>query len=211
VIVMSHPSHLLVLVGTDFSAQAQNALAVARDLVLRTPGAELHVVHVVAPSAAAVGISGIGPNLATELTEGLARARAELQAVCRAGDALASRTIGHLRSGDAATEITRVAESLQADLIVVGTHGLTGLERLLMGSVAESVTRHAPCSVLTTRIKTVIDDVQIEPACEACTLAKTTSVNPNARCAAHPRKSARPHTYSEGRSPEGHETFRFDS
>lgn len=209
---MTHPSHLIVLVGTDFSKEAENALGVARDLVLRAPGAELHVIHVVAPVSGTVGISGFGPNLATELTEGLDRARAELQAVCRAGDALISRTTGHLRSGDAATEISRLAESLHADLVVVGTHGLTGLERILLGSVAETLTRRAPCSVLTTRVKkVVVDDHPIEPACKACTLAKTTSANPNARCADHPRKSTRPHTYSEGRSPEGHETFRFDS
>ncbi len=209
---MSHPSHLVVLVGTDFSKEAENALDVARDLVLRAPGAELHVVHVVALVTGAVGISGLGPNLATELTEGLDRARAQLQAVCRAGDALVSRTTGHLRSGDAAIELCKLAESIHADLIIVGTHGLTGLERLLLGSVAETVTRKAPCSVLTTRIKKVVIDAHpIEPACEACTLAKSTSANPNARCANHPRKSTRPHTYGEGRSPEGHETFHFDS
>ncbi|MEO6573840.1 MAG: universal stress protein, partial [Polyangiaceae bacterium] len=117
---MNHPSHLLVLVGTDFSADAENALATARDLVVRAPGAELHIVHVVAPIVGTVGISGIGPNLATEVTEGLDRARSQLQRVCRAGDALASRTTAHLRSGDAASEITRLAESLGADLIVVG-------------------------------------------------------------------------------------------
>lgn len=204
--------HLVVLVGTDFSSQAESALAMARDLVSRAPGAELHVLHVVAPIVGEVGISGVGPNLATELTQSLDRARAELQNVCRNGEpSLVSRTTGHIRTGDATTEITALATSLDADLIVVGTHGLTGLERLLMGSVAETVTRHAPCSVLTTRVKKVSAEELIEPACPDCTLAKSTSANPNARCAHHPRKSARPHTYTEGRSPDGHETFRFDS
>ena len=204
--------HLVVLVGTDFSNQAQSALDMARDIVSRAPGAELHVVHVVAPMVGAVGISGAGPNLATELTESLDRARAALQTVCRNGDpSLVSRTTGHIRTGDATAEITALATSLEADLIVVGTHGHTGLERLLLGSVAETVTRHAPCSVLTTRQKKVSAEELIEPACPECTLAKATAANPNARCANHPRKSARPHTYNEGRGPDGHETFRFDS
>ena len=207
---MSQP--LVILVGTDFSNQAESALEMARDLVSHAPAAELHILHVVAPKISSVGISGVGPNLATELTESLDRARAQLQSVCRAGEAsLTARTTGHIRTGDATTEITELAKSLNADLIVVGTHGLTGLERLLLGSVAETVTRHTPCSVLTTRAKKVSAEELIEPACPDCTLAKASAANPNARCPHHPRKSARPHTYSEGRSPEGHETFRFDS
>src|SRR5438105_11382148 len=60
----------------------------------------------------------------------------------------AERMLGR---GDAAAEIIRVARELPADLIVMGTHGRTGIGRLLMGSVAEHVMRHAPCPVLTVR------------------------------------------------------------
>ena len=61
---------------------------------------------------------------------------------------LATPMIYRLEEGDAAKEILRVADELQCDLIVVGTHGRTGLGRLLMGSVAEQVMRNAPCPVL---------------------------------------------------------------
>jgi nucleotide-binding universal stress UspA family protein len=54
-----------------------------------------------------------------------------------------------LAEGDAAAEIVRVADEIKADLVVMGTHGRTGLGRLLMGSVAEQVVRKAPCPVLT--------------------------------------------------------------
>lgn len=54
-------------------------------------------------------------------------------------------------AGDPAEEIERVARERACDLIVMGTHGRTGLNRLLMGSVAEHVIRRAPCPVLTTR------------------------------------------------------------
>jgi nucleotide-binding universal stress UspA family protein len=54
--------------------------------------------------------------------------------------------------GDPATEIVRYAKDAGMDLIVMGTHGRTGLERLLMGSVAERVLREAPCSVLVVKL-----------------------------------------------------------
>jgi len=53
--------------------------------------------------------------------------------------------------GDVATEILRLAQETGSDLIVMGTHGRTGLARLLMGSVAEQVVRKAPCPVLTVK------------------------------------------------------------
>ncbi len=56
-----------------------------------------------------------------------------------------------VREGDAATEIIQAAQAVSADLIVIGTHGRTGLARLTLGSVASNVTRHAPCSVLVVR------------------------------------------------------------
>jgi len=56
-----------------------------------------------------------------------------------------------LAEGDPATEILRVARETKCDLIVMGTHGRTGLNRLLMGSVAEEVVRKAPCFVLTVK------------------------------------------------------------
>jgi nucleotide-binding universal stress UspA family protein len=57
-----------------------------------------------------------------------------------------------LEDGDPATEILQLARVLQSDLIVLGTHGRRGLDRLLLGSVAEQVLRKAPCPVLTARV-----------------------------------------------------------
>ena len=58
------------------------------------------------------------------------------------------------RNGDAATEIIAAAAAATADVIVLGTHGRTGLARLILGSVARDVLHHAPCSVLITRAPT---------------------------------------------------------
>src|SRR5207247_9050465 len=65
-----------------------------------------------------------------------------------------------LLEGDAAKEIVELARDSQCDLIVMGTHGRTGLGRLLMGSVAEQVMRRAPCPVLT--IKAPIEAARSE-------------------------------------------------
>jgi nucleotide-binding universal stress UspA family protein len=54
--------------------------------------------------------------------------------------------------GDAGTEIVKYAAEVRADVIVIGTHGRTGLDRLMMGSVAERVVRDAPCSVLVVKL-----------------------------------------------------------
>lgn len=64
----------------------------------------------------------------------------------------AGRTaVPHVREGDAATEIIAAVRAVGADLVVMGTHGRTGLARLALGSVAGNLTRHAPCSVLVVR------------------------------------------------------------
>ena len=62
-------------------------------------------------------------------------------------------TIGQavLRTGDARDSIIQAAEELHADLIVMGTHGRRGVSRALLGSIAETVVRSAPCPVLTVR------------------------------------------------------------
>jgi nucleotide-binding universal stress UspA family protein len=61
--------------------------------------------------------------------------------------------IGHFAEGDPAYQIVRVARTVKADLLVLGTGDHAGLERFLVGSVAEKVSRHAPCSVVIVRQK----------------------------------------------------------
>ncbi len=65
---------------------------------------------------------------------------------------LAGRAVQTIvRTGAPAAEIVRFAAERKADLVVVGTRGRTGLERAVLGSVAEAVVRHAPCAVLVAR------------------------------------------------------------
>jgi nucleotide-binding universal stress UspA family protein len=68
-----------------------------------------------------------------------------------------------LLNGDPAEEILKIAKAEQADLIVLGTHGSTGLARLLLGSVAESVLRGADCPVLTIKTPRVDNSAPANP------------------------------------------------
>lgn len=133
-----------VLLATDGSEDAGSATQAAIDLSNQT-GAELHVIY--------VGRSSI--TLSPHEYEAAARDRIdELAKMVKEAGGTVTET--HLRidsqgSGNEAEHITGLAEELGTDLIVVGSRGLGGLKRALMGSVSESVVRHAHCPVLVMR------------------------------------------------------------
>lgn len=117
-----------ILHPTDFSAHADRAFVLACSMA-RTSGSRLHVLHV-AP------VPGYD--------------REEMEAALRRRQAPAPlETVRHLLDGEAAPEILRMAKEIRFARIVMGTQGRSGLARLLMGSVAEQVVRHAPCPVVT--------------------------------------------------------------
>jgi nucleotide-binding universal stress UspA family protein len=138
-----------ILHPTDFSSHAKGAFARACALA-RDYGARLVVVHV-KPIPPILG-SEFGPVFPPEPTDVYEDLRKHLSCV-RPADA-AIPVEHHLREGDAATQILSLAGECKCDLIVMGTHGRTGLGRVLLGSVAEAVVRQASCPVLT--IKTPV-------------------------------------------------------
>lgn len=113
---------------SDFSSSSEAALGAAHDYAKHF-GARLHLLHVVWPPA-----DPVPPPVFKEI-------EAELGAVVP--------VLTAVESGAPAAEIVRYAERNRIDLIVVGTHGRTGVTRALLGSVAERVVRTAPCPVLT--------------------------------------------------------------
>jgi nucleotide-binding universal stress UspA family protein len=133
-----------ILHPTDFSDHSSVAFRMACALA-RDYGARLVVVHATGLPAIAF-VEGGAPPRPEDL---FAAAEAELSRV-RPPDPQV-RVERLLKEGDPVTEILSAAREAGADLIVMGTHGRTGLGRLLMGSVAEHVVRHATCPVVTVR------------------------------------------------------------
>ncbi|MCS7166712.1 MAG: universal stress protein [Gemmatales bacterium] len=130
-----------ILHPTDFSEPAKAAWQTACALA-RFYGARLVALHVVFPLTAAY--TEVIPTEAIEQQIASGRQALEQLEPTEAGLAVEKR----LETGDPVEMILRVAGELPADLIVMGSHGRTGLARLLMGSVAEQVVRKAPCPVL---------------------------------------------------------------
>jgi hypothetical protein len=104
----------------------------------------------------------------------------------------------HLRLDAPATEIAQMAADLEADMVVVGTHGRRGIARLLLGSVAEAVVRLAPCPVLVVRPKALPEPgPQIEPPCPQCVETRTASAGAEFWCERHRERHGQRHTYSQ--------------
>ena len=140
-----------ILLATDGSADARLAARAAADLTTRS-GAALHVVHAWQP-ANFHPEAAIMPESAARLREAYERGAGELLAaqvreIEAAGGAVAE---GHLRSGSPASEIVALAGELGAGLVLIGSRGLGGVKRLVLGSVSEGVVQGAPCPVLVTR------------------------------------------------------------
>ena len=132
-----------ILHPTDFSDRSENALHFAAALA-RDYGARLVVVHVMPRPIVAFGEGVVPPDPADTLAE----AQEQLdRLVVPGGVPPADRRL--MESDDAAGTILHAARDLPADLIVLGTHGRSGVARVLLGSVAEQVVRRAPCPVLT--------------------------------------------------------------
>jgi nucleotide-binding universal stress UspA family protein len=141
----SMPDIRLILCPVDFSPSSDKALDFALDLA-RPLGARVELVHVYQLPVYALPDGAVlaGPELVIRLST-------ELQ---KSLDALAARRedtkLGtHLVEGVPFREVTRLAEKLGADLIVMGTHGRTGLKHMLLGSVAERVVRASNVPVIT--------------------------------------------------------------
>ena len=136
-----------ILLPTDFSDTAAHTLGYAREMAERF-GSEMHVLHVVAdptPQDWAIGAAALVVSDLLKTWEAAAERRlAEISL-----DGI--ETVRATRVGHAFVEILQYATDNAIDMIVMGTHGRGPVEHLLLGSVAETVVRKAPCPVLTVR------------------------------------------------------------
>jgi nucleotide-binding universal stress UspA family protein len=143
-----------VVVGFDFSTSGGEALSRAVTLAARAPFHVLHVVCVIDPRAPIPSIpsyNGVDYMYAARVQEALAaEIQGELDKV-EVHDRV--HFFVHARIGKPAPEILSLAREVGADLIIVGSHGMTGVERLLLGSTSERLVREAGCTVEVARPK----------------------------------------------------------
>jgi len=131
-----------IMFCTDFSTTSDRALELAASLA-RSSGARLLIVHVEEPPVAYTGgqfYYGVAEPAREEQLRMLEQVRP------RDSDVPVEH---HLLTGAPALAICEFAQKEDVDIIVIGSHGRTGLSRVMMGSVSEQVVRNAPCPVLT--------------------------------------------------------------
>jgi nucleotide-binding universal stress UspA family protein len=202
---MAATSSYRIVVGTDFSELANRAFDEALALTRGHDPAELHIVAVVEsdhdrliPHAdrgqSLVEITDrVRVRLAAEATAALARFAAAAPSQTR------PRAVAHVRVGQIAIQLASLATEIGADLVVVGTHGRRGMQRFMMGSVAEKTVRLAPCPVLVVRPKDTRGMQglpEILPPCPACVAARDRSEGATWWCETHVSTPEEPHTYS---------------
>jgi nucleotide-binding universal stress UspA family protein len=154
------PNIVKILATTDFSDESRSGVRYAVALAEKL-GAAVALLHVIEPPSRMAGMAAVA--LAREDSEVVALARAQLATLAkREGKGDVAVTFS-MRTGKPFHEITTAARQRAADLIVIATHGYTGAKRVLLGSTAERVVRHARCSVLTVPTRTTLKRIRKTP------------------------------------------------
>jgi len=192
----------LILVGTDYSEASDLAMNAAFELAAGKDEAEVHVVNVWLPDMEAVRGGALDAS-----TLSLQRAANDLAGYSTQrvaafqeahGAARPSKVFNHVRLAEPGREIAQLAADLEADLVIVGTHDRRGIERFLLSSVAQAVSRLAPCPVLIMRPKAIPTPVPaIEPPCPRCTEARFASQGAEMWCEQHRERHGQRHTYHQ--------------
>ena len=139
-----------IVCAVDFSEFSDYALTYATEFA-NVFDAELHLIHVLElPFMPTYAMAGL-PELSVPTDQLEEQARQHMDELTKKTQAEHANVTGVVRIGSAFLEIIRYAQELSADLVVVGTHGRTGLTHMIIGSVAEKVVRKAPCPVLSVK------------------------------------------------------------
>ena len=140
-----------IVCASDFSSASRKAVATAVTLAKANRAAVI-LVHVVAPIVRLAPDQYVPSTTWEEIEIGTrAWAQRQIEKLATKIKKTGIRAAALLVEGEAAVEIVRVARSKRADLLVLGTHGRTGLSKMFLGSVAERVVATAPCPVVTVR------------------------------------------------------------
>jgi nucleotide-binding universal stress UspA family protein len=159
------PGPYRIVVGTDFSALGDRAVAEGLRLSTQYPHAELHVITVATSANGGVLLPGPQPHV-LPMSDAQEQARLRVAKISDAYFAAApsgglDKIAVYVAVGAPAERIVALAAAADADLIVLGTHGRHGVERILLGSVAHEVLRRAPCGVFVLRPRDFLDGEQL--------------------------------------------------
>lgn len=199
-----------IVVAVDYSEAGDLALERALELAAEHRSAAVHVVNVLSLYQAGLGLEPAGAGaLAAELPSVSEAAERLRQYVERqVSNFRAARPeipptfpdylVAHQRVEMPSEEIAQLAADLEADLVVVGTHGRRGFSRFLLGSVAEATVRLAPCPVLVVRPKArPASGPAIQPPCPNCVEARLQSGGAELWCEQHRERHGQRHTYHQ--------------
>ncbi len=187
----------VLLAAVDDSARAAEVILAATGFARLIQGAELHLLYVL-EDFGGFDPNGTLPHDAREAA--FAKGRVRLEDLGRdARSHCAARMIAHVAVGTPWREIVETAADVHADLVLVGTHDRDGIASTLLGSVAQTVVRKAPCPVLVVRPKASRHDgvPEIEPMCAECGRARAESGGTTLWCARHGAHHPRAHCHYE--------------
>ncbi len=205
-----------VVAAIDMSDASPRVLRRAFLIANATPGSEVHVALVVDPPAVGLAPEAVmtvetSSDSLPQLTQFVDAQAKDL--ATHVGPLQIGRITAHLLTGAPSREIVWLAANLEADLVVIGTHGRTGLKRALLGSVAERVVRLAGCPVFVdrpTHHNPNAHEPEIQPACPACQERRDATNGKELWCARHQEHHPHGHVYSGGEmSTGGHNPWSF--
>jgi nucleotide-binding universal stress UspA family protein len=198
----------VIVVAVDYSESGRLALERAFELAAEKPKGELHVVNVLPVHQSGVADAANGawvgslPSIeeASEQLRSYVDKASEVFRLAHPGTSceFLDGMVAHQRLSAPSEEIAQLASDVEADLIVVGTHGRRGVPRLILGSVAEATLRLAPCPVLVVRPKAIpAPGPAIEPPCPRCVEARKHSQGKEFWCEQHRERHGQRHTYHQ--------------
>lgn len=197
------PRPYTVVAGIDYSEMSELVLETALEAASKKPSAVLHALHVLP-----VPQSFLTPDIVTTLDGKVVAAGECLEELERFVTRVLEKresektqnpiVMTHVVADKAAEQVAQLAADVEADLVVVGTHGRRGVPRLLLGSVAEMTIRLAPCPVLVVRPKAAPEPVpSIEPPCPRCVETRRATGGHEFWCEQHRERHGRRHTYHQ--------------